>query len=122
MSAGVVEQKRDAPVKKSFRVRCFVYQQRSTGLFVGECIDLNLMVKARKPNKAMRELRDAVLGYVQVAVDSGQDSVLIPRRSPLSHRIHYRFEAAMAASPLSLLRGEAQLFECMPSAHSRCYA
>jgi len=108
-----------ARVEKSYTVRCFMYQQKSTGLFVAECIDLDLMVKARKPNKAMRELRDAVLGYVQVAVESGQDSDLIPRQSPLSHRIRYRW--VVLASRLSLLRG-AQSFNCTPTVPSRSFA
>src|SRR5713226_6438407 len=48
--------------QKMFTLRCYVYRQRSTGLYVAECIDLDIMVKAKKPNKAMRELRDAILG------------------------------------------------------------
>jgi hypothetical protein len=40
---------------KVYTLRCPVYRQRSTGLYVAECIDLDLMVKVKKPNKAMRE-------------------------------------------------------------------
>src|SRR5579872_5093166 len=77
-------------VEKSFVLRCFAYQEHGSGLFVAECIDLDLTVKARKLNKAKRELQDAVSGYVKVAVESGQDTVLIPRLSPASHRLHYQ--------------------------------
>jgi hypothetical protein len=106
--------------EKSFSFRCFFYHQKSTGMFVAECIDLDLMVKARKPNKAMRELRDAVYGYVQVALESDLDGALIPRPSPLSHRLHYH--VVRLASRLSLLR-EDRLFDCTPpAAHTRCYA
>lgn len=81
--------KPNAPQKR-IALRCYVYEQRS-GLFVAECIDLDLMVKARKINKAKRELRDAIVGYVHVAHDTGQYASLIPRPSPLSHRLHYYF-------------------------------
>jgi hypothetical protein len=103
-------------VEKRFTLRCFSYRDKS-GLFVAECIDLDLVVKAKKQNISMRELRDAVLGYVKVAVESGTDSELIPRRSPLSHRLHYY--AVMCACSLSLLGCE-RLFRCTPSARTRC--
>jgi hypothetical protein len=106
-------------VEKSFTFRCFVYQQKSTGIFVAECIDLDLMVKARKPNKAMRELRDAVCGYVRASVESGLDEALVPRPSPLSHRLHYYF--VVLASRLKF-RSKAEPFSCTPTAHTRCYA
>lgn len=105
-------------VDKRFTVRCFLYRERS-GLFVAECIDLDLMVKARKQTVAMRELRDAVLGYVKVAVESGIDSELIPRLSPLDHRLHYY--AVVFACRLSLLGCE-RLFRFTPSIHTRCLA
>jgi hypothetical protein len=109
-----------SPVKKySFTVRCYVYEQRS-GLFVAECIDLDLMVKSRNPAKAKRELRDAILGYVQVAVESGQDKVLIPRRSPLGHRLHYF--ALYWISRFSRTKRD-RVFNCTPETSAvRCYA
>jgi hypothetical protein len=112
---------KDRPVaaQTSFRFRCFAYTDRSTGRFVAECIDLDLMVKARKANTATRELRDAVLGYVRVAVESGQDAALIPRLAPLTHRIHY--QAVAIASRMSLLGGD-RLFDCTPTTPARCYA
>jgi len=103
-------------VEKRFTVRCYLYREKS-GLYVAECIDLDLAVKARKQNMAMRELRDAVLGYVKVAVESGTDSELIPRLSPLSHRLHYY--AIMIACRLSLLDCE-RLFSYTPTTHTRC--
>ena len=102
-------------VEKCFTVRCFSYREKS-GLFVAECIDLDLAVKARKQNMAMRELRDAVLGYVRVAVESGTDSELIPRLSPLSHRFHYY--SVVLACHLSLLGCE-RLFRYTPTTHTR---
>lgn len=105
-------------VEKCFTVRCFCYRETS-GLFVAECIDLDLVVKARKQNAAMRELRDAVLGYVKVAVESGTDAELIPRRSPLLHRLHYY--AVTLACRLSLLSCD-RLFSFKPTTHTRCLA
>ncbi len=110
--------KKPRRVDKCFTVRCFVYREKS-GVFVAECIDLDLTVKARKQNIAMRELRNAVLGYVKVAVESGVDAELIPRRSPLSHRLHYY--AVVIACHLSLLGCE-RLFNCTPTTHTRCVA
>jgi hypothetical protein len=112
----VIEESRR--VEKRFTVRCFSYREGS-GLFVAECIDLDLAVKARKQNMAVRELRDAVLGYVRVAVESNVDSELIPRRSPLSHRLHYY--AVVLACRLSLLRCD-RLFSFTPTTHTRCLA
>jgi hypothetical protein len=67
----------------------------------------------------MRELRDAIVGYVQVAVESGADADLIPRRSPLIHRLHYY--AIVFACRLSLLGCE-RLFSFTPTARYRCLA
>jgi hypothetical protein len=106
-------------VEKSFTVRCFVYPEKSTGMFVAECIDLDLMVKARRSNMAMRQLRDAILGYVKVAAESGLDSELIPRRAPISHRFHYY--VVLVAAQLSLLSRE-RLFSYTPSTRTRCFA
>jgi hypothetical protein len=103
-------------VEKCFTVRCFCYREAS-GLFVAECIDLDLVVKARKQNTAMRELRDAVFGYVKVVVESGTDAELIPRRSPWFRRLHYY--AVMLACRLSLLSSD-RLFLFKPTTPTRC--
>lgn len=109
---------RPSAATKKFTLRCFVYPERSTGMFVAECVDLDLIVKARKANKASRELRDAIIGYVRVAVESGQDADLIPRPSPLVHRMHYYL--VVLASRLSLLSRD-RLFDFTP-APTRCFA
>jgi hypothetical protein len=97
-------------------LRCFVYRDNH-GLYIAECIDLNLMVKDRKEVRAMRELRDAVLGYVRVAAETGEVESLIPRPSPLSHRVHYQL--VRLAARLSLLH-PSRLFQVQPT--SRCFA
>lgn len=105
--------------EKTFRLRCYVYHHKSTGMFVAECIDLDLMVKSRKANKAIRELQDAIAGYVKVAVESGLSEELIPRRSPFSHRLHYSF--VRLAPRLSFLH-EGRTFDCDQPAYTRCFA
>ena len=75
MPTATLENETRACVEQKLAFRCFWYHQRSTGLFVAECIDLDIMVKARKQNKAIRELQDAVLGHVKVALESGTDAV-----------------------------------------------
>jgi len=104
--------------EKTFTLRCFVYPQRN-GLYVAECIDLDLIVKARKPKEAMKGLRDAMLGYVKVAVESGQEGVLIPRPAPLTHRLRYHFIGF--ALHFANLR-KSQIYSCTQKAHSRCFA
>ena len=106
-----VEQTEAASVGKSYTFRCFVYHQKSSGLYVAECIDLGLMVKAKKANKAERELFDAIRGYVQVALKSGDES-LIHRHSPLTHRLRYH-----ALSIVSHFRqlADAKIFDCTPA-------
>jgi hypothetical protein len=101
-----------AEVKKSITLRCFVYRQRSTGLYVAECIDLDLMVKAKSAKKAMREIRDSVMGYVRVAIETGQEDQLIPRPSPLTHRLLYH--TLWAAARVANLQ-DARVFNCEPA-------
>jgi hypothetical protein len=119
MPTDTVAEKSPATVSRSFTLRCCVYPERSTGLFVAECIDLNLIVKAKKDSRAMRELRDAVLGYVRVAVESGHESDLIPRPSPLMHRVHYHL--LFAASLISPM-GRSRTFDCTPTVEPNCFA
>jgi hypothetical protein len=111
-----VEQTPAASVGKSYTFRCYIYHQKSTGLYVAECIDLDLMVKAKKANKAERELFDAVRGYVQIALQSG-DGSLIPRRAPLTHCLRYH-----AVSFLSHFRklADARIFDCTPPLRASC--
>lgn len=68
-------------------IRCFAYRNKS-GEFEAECIDLNLFVKAKSMNKAVRSLRDAISGYLAVALD-GDSEGLVPRPSPFARRLAY---------------------------------
>jgi hypothetical protein len=90
--------------------RCYMYFQRSTGMYVAECIDLDLMVKEKKANRAMRELRDAVVGHVRVAIEVGEPSLLY-RPSPLSHRARYHF-LRLTSELLKFTVAQGRIFPC----------
>jgi len=89
MSSATLEaQKQEAsPVTSKFTFRCWVYQERRNS-FVAECIDLNLIVKAKSMKQATDSLQDAIRGYLAVAFD-GDIKGLIPRPSPLRRRLLY---------------------------------
>jgi hypothetical protein len=89
-----LEEPRDTGVRGSIGhrhldFRCFGYQQ-DHDLFVAECIDLNLMVKADTMNRAVSSLRDAIDGYLEVSFD-GDPTGLVPRPSPVARRFLYRW-------------------------------
>jgi hypothetical protein len=71
--------------------RCFVYAG-SPDKFVAECIDLDIAVEEASFNRAVRSLNEAVEGYLSVALE-GDVRGLIPRPSPLSHRLLYHYRA-----------------------------
>ena len=73
--------------KISRTLRCIAFQE-SHNLYVAECIDLNLLVKAKSMKQAIESLHEAISGYLAVACD-GDMAGLIPRPSPLKRRIRY---------------------------------
>jgi len=58
------------------------------GLYVAECIDLDLMVKRDSEEASRHELLAAITAHVKVAIELGDES-LLDRPSPLSHRLRY---------------------------------
>lgn len=100
---------RQDPATTSYRFRCIVYQEKTTGLYVAECIDLNIMVKAKKQNKATRELVAAMTGHIKVALEVGEES-LLSRPSPLARRLHYHWIRALAGL-FKMVSRNAKLFE-----------
>ena len=68
-------------------LRTFFYQTWG-GTHVAECIDLNLIAEGSTLEEAIGGLQEAVYGYVKVALD-GDTCGLLPRPSPLSHRLNY---------------------------------
>ena len=70
-------------------LRCYAYRAGST--YRGECVDLDLLVERDTLPDAVRALSDAVVGYVDAAHEQGWLDQLVPRRSPLSRRLKYRW-------------------------------
>jgi hypothetical protein len=83
-------------VVPSYIFRCHYYS-RTPGRWIGECIDLDIIVEAKTSEQAQRELNDAVFGYLKVVFSSDDVKGLIPRPSPLGHRILYRLNCLRAA-------------------------
>jgi hypothetical protein len=81
--------------QKRIVLRCMVYANKP-GEYTGECIDLNLMVRADDQGKALHSLHEAIIGYLEVAF-KGDIEGLVPRPSPFSHRARYHVFALRAA-------------------------
>jgi hypothetical protein len=97
MSTSVEQGNAAAPshrTKNPHTLRCFAYQQKSN-LFVAECIDLDLMVKAKSMHGAIESLNDAIAGYLAVAY-AGDVKGLIPRPAPLDRRLLYYWSAVQS--------------------------
>jgi hypothetical protein len=97
-------------------LRCYVYRQTLDN-WVAECVDLDLLVKARTPDLAARGLHDAMLGYLMTAME-GSLSGLLPRPSPLGHRLRYRWFCLKAA--LAIKRHNFRIMDCSPSRLPEC--
>lgn len=82
---------------RSLTLRCLAY--RDSISYVAECLDLNLLVRRESAEQAMQSLEEAIRGYLLSVLDTKQDlqrfvktgsiDGLLPRPSPLSHRIRY---------------------------------
>lgn len=69
------------------RLRCFTYKRRN--LYYSECVDLNLMTRGQTMDDAIRRLQEEVFTYLDTVIGGGSKG-LLPRRSPLSSRLHYQ--------------------------------
>ena len=74
-------------------LRCYAYRAGAT--YRGECVDLDLLVERDTLPDAVRALSDAVVGYVDAAHEQGWLDQLVPRRSPLSRRLKYRWRTLL---------------------------
>ena len=115
-----VAERQDSDVKRSAKhldckqvvLRCVVFQNKPEE-YTAECIDLDLMVRGKTQHEALRSLRQAISGYVQV-VASGDRAGLLPRPAPLSHRLRYHLYALRAALYFGMKRSFL-LCDCTPS-------
>jgi hypothetical protein len=86
-------------------LRCLAYRDGDS--YITECIDLNLLVKRRSISEAASGLEDAIKGYMLTAleneasfgelVETGEIKGLLPRPSPLAHRMRYHWYCLLAA-------------------------
>ncbi len=83
-------------------LRCVVFQNK-VGEYTAECIDLDMLTKAATPHDALRSLKQAMQGYLLVALN-GDLKGLVPRPSPPGHRARYHFFALRAALGLTAKR------------------
>ena len=83
-------------------LRCFV--RRVGAVFVGECIDLDIMVEASTTDGAVASLQDAMTGYLEVVFAGPHPDLkgLLLRPSPFSHRLRYHWEYLKYAALRSL--------------------
>ena len=79
---------------KIYALRCFLY--RSSGKYAAECVDLDLLSLGDTSEEAIGRLQEAMCGYLETAFESGPTKGLVPRLSPLSHRLHYYFHCIRA--------------------------
>jgi hypothetical protein len=76
-------------------LRCIVFKNKQNE-YSAECIDLDLLVYGKTLHEALHSLRDAIMGYMAVALN-GDSAGLVPRPAPFSHRARYHFYALRAA-------------------------
>ena len=69
-------------------LRCFFYQG-GPGVYVAECVDLDLISEGESPEQAIGRLQEAMSGYLSVVFDGGATAGLMLRPSPLPHRLRY---------------------------------
>jgi hypothetical protein len=97
-------------------LRCYVYRQ-APEKWVAECVDLDLMAKARTSDLAAHGLRDAMSGYLKTA-SGGSLTGLLPRPSPLSHRLRYHWFCLKAAFTIG--RHNFRIIDCSPGHLTEC--
>lgn len=88
--------------QKDLVLRCMVFRRRKNE-YTAECIDLDITARGDSPHAALQALKAAVTGYLKV-VFNGDTAGLVPRPSPLSHRVRYHLFALRAALGVGHLR------------------
>jgi predicted RNase H-like HicB family nuclease len=73
---------------KEVRLRCFTYSP-VRGKYIAECVDLDLLAQGNNREQAIGKLQEAMFSYLEVAFEEKSTRSLVPRLSPLSHRIRY---------------------------------
>lgn len=75
-------------------LRCLTYGPRR-GKYFAECIDLDITSQGESPEEAIRKLQEAMFVYIETVFNGRSAKGLVPRFSPLSHRIRYHMRSLM---------------------------
>ena len=81
--------------------RCYVYQA-AHGRYLADCLDLTLMGEGETPQKAMADLQEVILGYLEAVQASGEQDAFIPRRAPLYRWLRFYKHLLLNSLPLPL--------------------
>ncbi len=79
---------RCAHCSKVHVLRSFFYRAQP-GVWVAECVDLDLMAEGKSAEEAIGKLQEAVIGYLDAAFDGESVRGLVLRPAPFSHRLRY---------------------------------
>ena len=99
----------------SITLRCLAYRDKTS--YIAECIDLNLIVRRDSIEQATSTLESAIGGYLVTVLEdrqslkqfseTGEVKGLLPRPSPLSHRLRYHVYCLIAG----ILSGNHRTFQ-----------
>lgn len=83
-------------------IRGFVMQERSSGLWLAFCVDLNLAVQSETRNRAQEKLNELIVEYLEDVLRMPPEiqADLFPRRAPAS--IMFRYYLAVLRDRLSM--------------------
>lgn len=70
-------------------LRCYTY--RKGKYYYAACIDLTLIDRGESRAEAMSKLKKNIADYIAAVVEDGLQEELIPRRAPISSRLHYYY-------------------------------
>jgi hypothetical protein len=103
-------------------LRC--YGRKTANGWYAHCIDLNLDAEAGTFSEVKRSLEDAIVGYLETALDTDDPSSLeglLSRPSPLRHRLAY-FAMKYSVAFKKVLSNSWEVFkEPIPiKLHTRC--
>ena len=104
-------------------LRCYLYPE--DGEVVAECIDLDIVVIRQTAPEAKQALTEAIIGYIDTAVEGAESEMerthrvkgLLPRPSPMSHRMRYHFCRALYQLARSRKR-KINFFSCPAPLHA----
>jgi hypothetical protein len=90
------------------------------GVYLAECIDLDIVTEGKTADEAIAGLENAVCGYLKVAF-SGDTHGLVLRKSPWRNRLRYRSHRLWCFVKLGLSGGHRHYAApCIPTTLKPC--